>query len=223
MGILYLVSTPIGNLEDVSARGLRILREADYVICEDTRVTGKLLSHFEILQKMTAVNDFNEEGRVGGIIDDLVSGLNLAMVSDSGTPLVSDPGYKIVRGAIEAGVRVEAIPGPSAVITSLIVSGKPPDKFLFLGYLPRKEGKRKDMLEKTRSIVLIMKMSVVFYESPFRLLRALGDLGQVFGDIDIAVCRELTKMHEEVRREKVSGAIAHFSKIHPKGEFTIVL
>ncbi|KKS05105.1 MAG: Ribosomal RNA small subunit methyltransferase I [Candidatus Curtissbacteria bacterium GW2011_GWA2_41_24] len=150
-------------------------------------------------------------------------GKNIALVSDAGAPLIADPGYKLVREAIAAGIKIESISGPSAVISALTVSSKPPDRFLFLGYLPKKESKRKEILNRIALIIKNFKMTVVFYESPHRLLKTLRNLLEVFGDIDIVVCRELTKLHEEVRRERINSSIEHFSKVSPRGEFTIVL
>ena len=227
MGTLYIVATPIGNLKDITLRAIEILKSMDLIVCEDTRVTGRLLSHYEIQRKMLALNDFNEERKVPEIINYLKDGMDVALVSDAGTPLISDPGYKLVREAIRVGIRVGTIPGPSALISALTISGKPPDKFLFLGYLPKKPVKRKKILQSLSSILQSMvnselKATVILYESPYRLVEMLKDVLEVFGDVDITICRELTKMHEEVRREKVSESIKHFSEVTPKGEFTIL-
>lgn len=227
MGILYIVATPIGNLKDITLRAIEVLKSVDYVLCEDTRITGKLLDRYQIAKKMVSFNDFNEFSKTGEVIADLLQGKNIALVSDAGTPLVSDPGYKLVREAIAKGIKVESIPGPSAVISALTVSGKPPDKFLFLGYLPKKDQKRKTLLSNLFTILQGMEdkklgSTVIFFESSHRLLKALVDIKEIFGDIDIVICRELTKLHEEVRREKVSLAIEHFTKIAPRGEFTLL-
>lgn len=223
MGILYIVATPIGNLKDITLRAIETLKFVDYILCEDTRVTGKLLATYQIEKKMVSFNEFNESPKAVDVIDDLSKGLSIALVSDAGTPLVSDPGYKLVRDTIARGIKVESIPGASAVITALTVSGLPPDKFLFLGYLPKKEGRRLEMLGKLGEIRDIIKTTYIFYESTYRLLKTLKSLMEEFGDIDIVVCRELTKIHEEVRREKVSESIDHFSKVTPRGEFTILI
>lgn len=220
MGTLYIVATPIGNLKDLTFRALEILKSVDYIVCEDTRVTGKLLTHYEIKNTMKSFNDFNEQSRTPQIINDLLTGVNIALVSDAGTPLVSDPGYKLVRASIKEGVKVESIPGPSAVITALTVSGLPPDKFIFLGYLPKKEGKRIEILNDLKKSAIVA--TVIAYESPYRLVSSLESIKQVFGDIEVVICRELTKMHEEIRREKVTELIEHFSKVKPKGELIIL-
>lgn len=223
MGTLYIVSTPIGNLQDITLRVIETLKSVDYILCEDTRVTGKLLTSFLIGKRMVAFNEFNEDKKATEVLSDLEGGQSIALVSDAGTPLVSDPGYKLVRDAIAKGVKVVSIPGPSAVITALTVSGLAPDRFLYLGYLPKKDGKRKTLLSDVKTLRETFKTTVIFYESPFRVLKTLEDIQDVFGDIEIVICRELTKMHEEIRREKVSVSIEHFAKNPPKGEFTILL
>ena len=227
MGTLYIVATPIGNLKDITYRAIEILGSVDYILCEDTRITGKLLSHYGIKKRLVSFNEFNENFKSDSTINDLSVGKSIALLSDAGSPLISDPGYKLVRECISKGIKVEAIPGPSAAISALTVSGLPPDKFLFLGYLSKKQGKRKETLRSLFTILPSMKdkelrSTVIIYESPYRLVTTLQDLQEIFGDIDIVVCRELTKMHEEVRREKVSESTRHFSKIPPKGEFTIL-
>ena len=228
MGTLYIVSTPIGNLKDITLRAIETLKQVDYILCEDTRVTGKLLKQYQIEKLLVSFNEFNEDSKAASVIGDLTLGENIALVSDAGTPLISDPGYKLIRASIAAGVKIESIPGPSAVIAALAVSGKPPDKFLFLGYLPKKQGKRKQTLKALFAVLASMednhlKPTVIFYESPYRLVKALTDIKEVFGDVEIVVCRELTKLHEEVRREKISKSIEYFTKNAPRGEFTIVI
>ncbi|OGD92924.1 16S rRNA (cytidine(1402)-2'-O)-methyltransferase [Candidatus Curtissbacteria bacterium RIFCSPHIGHO2_01_FULL_41_44] len=222
MGTLYIVSTPIGNLKDITLRAIETLKEVDYILCEDTRITGKLLSAYKINQEMVVFNDFNENRKTPEIIGDLLKGKKIALVSDAGTPLISDPGYKLVRSAIENNIKVESISGQTAVISALTVSGQPPDKFLFFGYLPKKEGRRRKLLADISSIVQTIKLTVVFFESPYRLIDTLKDIQSVFGNIDIVVLRELTKIHEEVRHEKVTDSIEHFLNVKPKGEFTIL-
>ncbi len=221
-GRLFIVATPIGNLGDMTLRSIETLKTVDYILCEDTRVTGKLLNHYQISQKMVSFNDFSEAVKVPQITSDLLAGDSIALVSDAGTPLISDPGYKLVREAIAKGIEVESIPGPSAAITALTVSGLPPDKFIFVGYLPKKDNKRKKFLEDLKGSRKIIKSTLIAFESPFRLIKALEDIKDVFGDIDIVICRELTKLHEEVRREKVSKSIDHFTKTKPKGEIIIL-
>ncbi len=222
MGKLFIVATPIGSLGDITFRAIEILKSVDYIVCEDTRVTGKLLNHFKIDKKMVAMNDFNEQKRVGEIIGDLTSGKNIALVSDAGTPLISDPGYKLVRETIYQGIDVESIPGPSSTITALTVSGLPPDKFLFLSYLPKSEGKKLALLKSIKENSQKLKSTTIIFESPYRILKTLETIKEVFGDTDIVICRELTKLYEEVRREKVSESVNHFSSITPKGEFIIL-
>lgn len=222
MGTLYIVSTPVGNLKDITLRAIDVLSNVDLVVCEDTRVTGQLLKHLEITKKMVAVNDFNEAQRTGEIILNLKLGKNIALVSDAGTPLVSDPGYKLVREAIEQKIRVEPIPGVSAMLAGLTVSGMPSDKFMFVGYLSKKDGKRKIQLEDLKKLSGIVKTTSIVYESPYRVVKTLDAIKSVFGDIDIVICRELTKLHEEIRREKVTDSIEYFSKTTPKGEFVIL-
>ena len=221
-GKLFIVATPIGNLADITLRAIVTLKSVDVVVCEDTRVTGKLLKHFEIEKPMIILNDFNEVGQVSLICSRLLAGEDVALVSDAGTPLVSDPGFKLVREAIDKNIKVESIPGPSSVITALTVSGLPPDKFIYVGYLPKKEGKRKKFLEDLRKNRAIVKSTIIAFESPFRLLRTLENIKEVFGDIDVVVCRELTKMHEETIREKITESIDHFLANTPKGELVIV-
>ncbi len=228
MGNLFIVATPIGNLKDISIRALEVLKSVDYVLCEDTRVTGKLLAYFDIDKQMVTLNDFNESSKIPKVIDDLKIGKTIALVSDAGSPLISDPGYKIVREAIKNGIDIDPIPGPSAPIAALSVSGLPPDKFLFIGYLPKKQEKRKNLLQSLFSILQAMKngglkASVIIFETPHRLLGTLQDLYKVFGDSDVAICREMTKLHQEIRREKISQALVHFSKNAPRGELTILL
>jgi len=227
MGTLYIVATPIGNLKDITYRAIEVLKSVDYILCEDTRVTGSLLNRYGFKTALLSFNEFNENFKSDSAINDLVTGKSIALVSDAGSPLISDPGYKLVRACILKGIKVEAIPGPSAAVSALIISGLPPDKFLFLGYLPKKPGQRKNILKSLSSILRSMvdkklKATIIIYESPYRLTATLQDLREIFGNIDIIICRELTKMHEEVRREKISESIDHFSNVTPKGEFTIL-
>lgn len=222
MGILYIVATPIGNLGDITLRALDVLKTVDLIVCEDSRVTGKLLAHLGIVKPMFALNDFNEAAKAPVIVEKLKDGQNIALVSDAGTPLVSDPGFKLVRLAIENGVKVESVPGPSAAIAALTVGGLPTDKFLFIGYLSKKDGKRKEALEQIKKSKEAIKSTVILYESPYRVAKTLESIVDVFGDVDVCICREMTKVHEEVRREKASESLAHFSEVEPKGEFVIL-
>lgn len=217
---LYLVSTPIGNLKDITLRAIEVLSSVEIIACEDTRKTGLLLEKLGIKSKPQLLSYYeeNEQGRIPQIINFLKEGKNIALVSNAGTPTISDPGYKLVRECINENIPVESIPGPSSVLTALTVSSLPTDKFLFLGFLPKKEGKRKSILES-----LPKKTTIIFFESPFRLLKILEELKGIFGDIEIVICRELTKIFEEIRREKISASIDHFLEVKPKGEFTFLL
>lgn len=224
MGKLYLVSTPIGNLEDITIRAKRILSEVEVIACEDTRRTGLLLKNLNVEKKARLVSFYeeNEERRIPELIDYLKKGIDVALVSNAGTPTISDPGFKLVREAIRDEIEVICIPGPSAFLTAVPCSGLPTDKFLFLGYLPKRQGKRKRVLENLATMLRSLVATVVIYESPYRLLKTLEDLKEVFGDIEMVICRELTKIHEEKRRERISEAIEYFENTKPKGEITLL-
>jgi len=219
MGTLYLVATPIGNMKDITLRAIEVLSSVDIIACEDTRKTGILLEKLEIKNKPQLLSYYeeNEQGRIPQIINFLKEGKSVALVSNAGTPTISDPGFKLVRECINQNIPMESIPGPSSVLTALTSSGLPTDKFLFLGFLPKKPGKRQKIL-----LSLPKEITIIFFESPFRLLKTLEELKELFGDIEIVICRELTKIYEEVRREKISESIAHFEKVKPKGEFTLL-
>ncbi len=221
MGKLFIVSTPIGNLGDITFRALETLKSVDLILAEDTRTTQNLLAHYQIPKpEIWSFFEGNEERQINHVLSRLRQGENIALVSESGTPVISDPGYKLIREVISRGMPVEEIPGPSAVITALVLSGLPPDKFIFLGFLPKKPGKRKSILEQIKTSNL--QSTIIFYESPYRVVKTLGEISKNFGDIDIVICREITKLHEETRREKISESIAHFQKTNPRGEFTIL-
>ena len=223
MGTLFVVSTPIGNLKDITLRAIDILSKVGYIACEDTRRTGNLLRQLPITNyKLLSYYEQNELQRIPEIIVLLKNDSDVALVSDAGTPTISDPGFKLVRECIREGINVESIPGPSSVISALVVSGLPTDKFFFIGYPPRKEGHRKKLFTDVIAMVHIVKTTVIMFEAPHRLVKTLQEMMDVFGDIDVVICRELTKVHEEVRREKISQAIAHFQKTNPKGEFVIL-
>ena len=195
-GCLYVVSTPIGNLEDITYRAVRTLKEADWIACEDTRTTKRLLDHYGIQTRTLSYHEHNEANRTEELIARLLGGEKGALVSDAGTPLLSDPGYRVVHAAVEAGIRIEAIPGPSALLAGLVVSGLPTDQFHFAGFLPAKQGQRSRMLESLAD----ESATLVFYEAPHRILEALDDIATAFGERRIVVARELTKLHEEVLR-----------------------
>jgi len=219
VGTLYVVSTPIGNLEDITLRALRILKEADLILCEDTRVTSKLLSHFQIKKPLESFFEHSEVEKTTKVIERLSRDQNVVLVTDGGTPTISDPGFRLVKAAIGRGVPVVPIPGPSAVIAALSVSGLPTDKFTFVGFLPQKEGKRKNFLEKIKDY----GGTVVAYESPNRLIFTLNNLLEILGDVPVCIAREMTKIHEEIYRGSVVGAIEHFKDKEVKGEVTLVI
>lgn len=224
-GKLFIVSTSIGNLEDMTYRAVRVLSEADAILAEDTRTTASLLKHFKIPHKpLFSFFEGNENEKQEQVLQMLRDGANIALVSESGTPLISDPGFKLVREAVNTGIKVESIPGATALITALTTSGLPTNSFLFLGFLPKKESHAKDMLEKTKETLRNMEQlkTVIIYEGPHRVVKTLQLIEQVFRDIEVVVARELTKMHEEVRKESVSVAIAHFTNVLPRGEFVIM-
>jgi 16S rRNA (cytidine1402-2'-O)-methyltransferase len=232
MGTLYLVPTPIGNLADITLRSLRTLFNVDIIACEDTRRTGllleKLLTEFspnpedKRKPQLLSYYDQTELQRIPQIITLLKSGKNIALVSDAGTPAVSDPGFKLIRECIKEGLKVESLPGASSVLTALTVSGLPTDKFLFVGYPPHKPGHRAYFFQDIQSSLESIKSTIIFFEAPHKIKTTLNDVKRVFGDIDIVLCRELTKMYEEIRREKISVSLAHFKKTPPKGEFVIL-
>ncbi len=219
MSTLYLVATPIGNLEDITLRALRILREAPTIAAEDTRRTRQLLAHYGIPKHLISYHEHNKRQREALLLEKLAEG-DVALVSDAGTPLINDPGADLVRAALAAGHRVVPIPGASAPIAALIASGLPTDAFLYLGYLPRKSKERRAVLQS----VAELPYTLVFLETPHRLTAALADLAAVLGaERPIAVARELTKQHEEILRGTIGEMIAHFAETEPRGEFTLVV
>ena len=218
MGTLYLVATPIGNLEDISARALRTLREVRCIAAEDTRRTAKLLNHFDIHTSLISFHEHSRKNKLANLLAELEAG-DLALVSDAGTPLINDPGAELVTAAVAAGHQICPIPGPSAPLAALVASGLPAEKFLYLGYLPRKTGERQLLLREIANL----SYTLIFLETPHRLLDALGDLEQALGDRQIAVARELTKLHEEILRVTISQARTHFNRQTSRGEFTLVI
>lgn len=219
MGKLYIIPTPVGNLEDMTFRAIRLLKEVDLILAEDTRTTGFLLKHFEIQNKMQSYHKFNEHKAITHIIDRLNAGENIALVSDAGTPGISDPGFLIGRECIKAGIDIECLPGATALIPALVSSGIPCDKFYFEGFLPQKKGRMtrfKELAEITVTIVL--------YESPHRVLKTLTQLAEYMGeDRYAATCREISKLHEETLRGTLSELINHFTEKAPRGEFVIII
>ncbi len=217
---LYVLATPIGNARDISLRALDVLKGCDVIAAEDTRVTSKLLAIHGVSKPLIAYNDHNAPEMRPRILGRLAKGEAVVLVSDAGTPLVSDPGYKLVRAVVEAGLDVVAIPGPSAVLAGLTLSGLPSDRFLFAGFLPSREGERKSVLEELKTV----RATLIFFESAQRLADSLGAMALVLGDRPAAMTRELTKMHEEVRRGSLSELAAHYQKAGaPRGEVTLLV
>jgi 16S rRNA (cytidine1402-2'-O)-methyltransferase len=218
VGTLYLVATPIGNLEDITGRALRVLGQVSLIAAEDTRHTRGLLDHYSIHTPLISYHEHNKLSRVEDILATLAQG-DVALVSDAGTPALNDPGYELVRAALQAGFPVSPLPGPSAPIAALVASGLPADAFLYLGYLPRKVGERRRLLEE----IARLPYTLIFLEAPHRVLGSLHDLLQVLGDRPVAVARELTKLYEEIWRGSLQAAVQYFTEHSPRGEFTLVL
>ena len=219
MGILYIVPTPVGNMEDMTFRAVRILKEVDLVLAEDTRTSGILLKHYEIKNALMSHHKFNEHGTSAGIVNRLLAGENVALISDAGTPGISDPGFFLVREAVKAGVEVQCLPGATAFVPALVSSGLPCDRFAFEGFLPQKKG-RQTKLQSLKD----EERTMIFYESPFRLVKTLQQFAEVYGgDRQVSVCREISKVHEESVRGSLDEVIAHFKEKEPKGEIVIVL
>lgn len=219
MGTLYLVPTPVGNLEDITARALRVLRECDLILAEDTRTSGNLLRHFDIHKPMVSYHKFNEHQTVARVVERLQGGETIAVVSDAGTPGISDPGFLVARAAVQAGVEVITLPGATAFVPALVSSGLPCDRFCFEGFLPQKKG-RQSRLEALKSETRTM----IFYESPHRVVKALQQFAEVFGSgRQCSACREISKMHEESVRGTVAEVLEHFMATEPRGEFVLVV
>ena len=221
---LVLVSTPIGNLGDISPRALAVLRAADLVLCEDTRMTARLLQAYAIDVATSPLHEFNEEARIPGVLDALRTGRRIALVSDAGTPLVSDPGYRLVRAALAAGLPVGAIPGANAAVLALVLSGLPPQPFLFLGFPPPRSAARRAAFGRLRAAERAgLSATMIWHEAPHRLAEALEDWHAAFGDRPAAVARELTKRFEEVRRGGLAELAAHYAANAARGEITVLL
>ncbi len=219
MGTLYIVPTPVGNMEDMTLRAIRILKEVDLVLAEDTRTSGILLKHFDIKNQLMSHHKFNEHGTSAGVVQRLQAGQNIALISDAGTPGISDPGFFLVREAVRAGIEVQTLPGATAFVPALVSSGLPCDRFAFEGFLPQKKG-RQTKLESLRD----EQRTMIFYESPYRLVKTLQQFAEVFGsERPVSVCREISKVHEESVRGSLQEVIAHFTEHAPKGEIVIVL
>ncbi len=220
--MLTIVATPIGNLGDITLRSLEALKNCDAIICEDTRRTAILLNHFEIKKPLIILNDFNESRNVSAIMDRLNLGQNLCLVSDAGTPLVSDPGFKLVRECLNSEIEVDSLPGPSSIITALTLSTLPPDKFTFLGYPPDKSGHRQtffqSILESSKSI----KATYIIFVAPFKLQKTFEEMQNNFGDIEVVVAKELTKIHQNVKTQTISDWLKNFKTQPPRGEYIVL-
>jgi 16S rRNA (cytidine1402-2'-O)-methyltransferase len=219
MSRLYIVPTPVGNLEDITLRAIRVLKEVDAILAEDTRTTAVLLRHYDITTPMRSHHKFNEHATASRVAEEILGGRTLALVSDAGTPGISDPGFLLVRTCLEAGVEVESLPGATAFVPALVQSGFPMDRFCFEGFLPQKKGR------SSRLAALADEgRTMIFYESPFRVARLLGELSATFGgEREVSVSRELTKKFEQTVRGTLTEVAAHFAAHEPKGEFVIVL
>ncbi|RUL59978.1 16S rRNA (cytidine(1402)-2'-O)-methyltransferase [Prevotella koreensis] len=219
MGILYVVPTPVGNMEDMTLRAIKVLKEADFVLAEDTRTSGILMKHFDIRNRLMSHHKFNEHGTSAGIVERLRAGATAALISDAGTPGISDPGFLLIREAVNAGIEVQCLPGATAMIPALVSSGLPCDRFCFEGFLPQKKG-RKSRIKALAG----EERTMVFYESPYRLLKLLEQLAEEFGnERRVCVCREISKIHEESVRGTISEVSAHFKEHEPRGEFVVVV
>lgn len=218
MSTLYIVSTPIGNLDDITLRAIKILKEADLILAEDTRTSGKLTSHLEITTHLKSYHDFNKEKVTPALIEDLKSGTTMALITDAGTPGIADPAFYLVREAIRNNITVVPIPGAAAFISALVASGLPTDRFVFENFLISKSSKRKtfftEMLEENRT--------VIFYETPHRILKVLKEMNEVLGNVQIVIARELTKLHEEFLRGTAAQLLDHYKERKPKGEMVVL-
>ena len=219
MGTLYLVPTPVGNMEDMTFRAVRLLKEADLILCEDTRTSGILLKHYDIHRQLMAHHKFNEHGTSAGIVERLRGGQTICLITDAGTPGISDPGFFLVREAVAAGIEVQTLPGATAFVPALVSSGLPCDRFTFEGFLPQKKGRQTrltQLSEETRTMI--------FYESPYRLVKTLQQLGEFFGqERQVSVCREISKIHEESVRGTIEEVVAHFTQTPPNGVIVIIV
>lgn len=219
MGILYIVPTPVGNMEDMTFRAIRVLKEADLILAEDTRTSGILLKHYDIQNHLMSHHKFNEHGTSANIVKRLRGGATVALISDAGTPGISDPGFYLVREAVRAGIEVQCLPGATAFVPALVSSGLPCDRFAFEGFLPPKKG-RQTKLESLRE----EQRTMIFYESPYRLLKTLQQLAEVFGaERQASVCREISKLHEESVRGSLEELVAHFTETEPRGEIVLIV
>ena len=219
MGTLYVVPTPVGNMEDITLRALRTLKEVDVILAEDTRTSGMLLKHYDIQARLLSHHKFNEHQTSLGLARRIAAGENMALISDAGTPAISDPGFMLVRACVEEDVRVECLPGATAFVPALVTSALPCERFCFEGFLPQKKG-RQTKLESLKD----EDRTMIFYESPYRLVKTLQQFAETYGgDRQVSVCREISKVHEESVRGTLEEVIAHFKEKEPKGEIVIIL
>jgi len=228
MGTLYIVATPIGNLQDITLRALNTLRDVNFIACEDTRVAATLIRHYfetdpkPIIDKLFSYFEQNEVVKIDKVITLLRNEQNVALISDAGTPTISDPGFKLIREALKEGIKVVSIPGPSSVVSALVSSGLPTDKFTFVGFLPQKPGHRITFLKNLFESQKLISTTVIMFESPYKILTSFKDIQSVFGDIEIVMARELTKLHEEVVKSKISELIKRIETKKLKGEITLL-
>ncbi len=221
--MLNIVATPIGNLKDITLRALEAMQNCDGIICEDTRRAGLLLRHYQIQKPLLLVlNDFNEVKTIPQILEKLKNRQNLVLISDAGTPLISDPGFKLIRECLKEGIEVDSLPGPSSVITALTLSGLPPDKFMFLGFLPDKPGHRQDIYQKIADTAKIIPATFIIFVAPFKLKKTLEEMEKEFGDIEITLAKELTKIHQNTQTKTLTTWVEETSKQQPKGEFVLL-
>ncbi|MCQ2112577.1 MAG: 16S rRNA (cytidine(1402)-2'-O)-methyltransferase [Bacteroidaceae bacterium] len=219
MGQLFVVPTPVGNMEDMTFRAIRVLKEADMILAEDTRTSSVLLHHYDIKNELHSHHKFNEHQQVQRVVERILAGSNVALISDAGTPGISDPGFLLVRECVKNGIEVQTLPGATAFVPALVSSGLPCDKFCFEGFLPQKKGRQKRLSELQNE-----ERTMIFYESPYRVLKALEQFGEVFGtERQVSCCREISKVHEESVRGTIAEVIQHFTEREPKGEFVIVV
>lgn len=220
--MLTIVATPIGNLKDITLRALEALQSCGGIICEDSRRASVLLNHYQIRQSLTVLNDYNEAESIEKILEQLRQGIHLCLISDAGTPLISDPGFKLVRECLRQNIPVDSLPGPSSILLSLTLSGLPPDKFFFVGYLPEKGLKRQETLQRLQAIDQEVAATFIVFVAPFKLKRTLEDMRQVLGDIRVTLARELTKLHQEVQEKRVGSWLDEYQTKKPKGEFILL-
>ncbi len=217
--MLYIIATPIGNLEDITLRALRILKEVDFILAEDTRKTAVLLKHFGIKKQLVSLFEHNEVKRTPEIIAQLKQGKNIALVSNAGTPGISDPGYKLIRACRQENLNLTSLPGPCSITNAIALTSLPHEKFIFWGYIPRKRGQRQKLFEEIKAI----NITAVLLESPFRLLASLKQMREVLGNPQVAVMREMTKKFEEVKETSLEEAASFFEKTIPRGEFVLLI